>query len=81
MCNPSSPVTSSKTSATALSSYLVEPGNGIPPHEAASAVLQELTSKTESVAILATLAYRLIEAKGLWKGHPDPSVKSAEDLI
>jgi hypothetical protein len=62
-------------------SYLVEPGNGILPHEAASAVLQELASKTESVAILATLAYRLIEAKGLWKGHPDPSVKSAEDLI
>jgi hypothetical protein len=44
-------------------------------------VLQELASKTENVAVLATLAYRLIEAKGLWKGHPDPSVKSAEDLI
>jgi hypothetical protein len=62
-------------------SYLVEPGDGIWPHEAASAVLQELASKTENVAVLATLAYRLIEAKGLWKGHPDPSVKSAEDLI
>jgi hypothetical protein len=62
-------------------SYLVEPGDGILPHEAASAVLQELASKTENVAVLATLAYRLIEAKGLWKGHPDPSVKSAEDLI
>jgi hypothetical protein len=40
-----------------------------------------LASKTEKVAVLATLAYRLIEAKGLWKDHPDPSVKSAEDLI
>jgi hypothetical protein len=46
-------------------SYLVEPGDGILPHEAASAVLQELASKTENVAVLATLAYRLIEAKGL----------------
>ena len=62
-------------------SYLVEPGDGILPHEAASAVLQELASKTENVAVLATLAYRLIESKGLWKGHPDPSVKSAQDLI
>jgi hypothetical protein len=61
--------------------YLVEPGDGIPPHEAASAVLQELVSKTENVVVLATLAYRSIEAKGLWKGHPDPSVKSADDLI
>jgi hypothetical protein len=40
-----------------------------------------LAVKTENVAILAILAYRLIEAKGLWKGHPDPSVKSAEDFI
>ncbi|GAB7364011.1 hypothetical protein MBLNU230_g4569t1 [Neophaeotheca triangularis] len=62
-------------------SSLVEPGGGIPPHEAASAVLQELASKTEKVAVLATLAHRLTEAKALWKGHPDPSVKSAEDLI
>lgn len=62
-------------------SFLVDPGDGVPPHEAASAVLEELASKTESVAVLATLAYRLIEAKGLWKGHPDPNVKSAEDLV
>jgi hypothetical protein len=44
-------------------------------------VLEELASKTEDVAVVATLAYRLIEAKGLWLGHPDPSVKSAKDLI
>lgn len=62
-------------------SYLVDPGDGVLLHEAASAVLGELASKTEDVAVLATLAYRLIEAKGLWKGHPDPSVKSVEDLI
>ena len=62
-------------------SFLVDPGDGVLPHEAASAVLEELASKTENVAIVATLAYRLIEAKGLWKGYPDPSVKSAEDLI
>ena len=62
-------------------SFLLDPGDGVLPHEAASAVLEELASKTEDVAVLATMAYRLIEAKGLWKGHPDPSVKSAEDLI
>jgi hypothetical protein len=62
-------------------SFLVEPGDGVLPYEAASAVLEELASKTEDVAVLATLAYRLIEAKRLWEGHPDPSVKSAEDLI
>jgi hypothetical protein len=62
-------------------SFLVEPGDGVQPHEAASTVLEELSSRTEDVAVLATLAYRLIEAKGLWKGHPDPSVKSAGDLI
>lgn len=62
-------------------SFLVEPGDGVLPHEAASSVLGELASRTENIAVLATLAYRVIEAKGLWKGHPDPSVKSAEDLI
>jgi hypothetical protein len=62
-------------------SFLTDPGDGIPPHEAASAVLEELASKTEEIAIAATMAYRLIEAKGLWKGHPDPSVKSAGDLV
>jgi hypothetical protein len=62
-------------------SFLVEPGDGDLLHEAASAVLGELASKTEDIAVIATLAYRLIEAKGLWKGHPDPSVKSTEDLI
>jgi len=44
-------------------------------------VLEELASKTKDVDVITTLAYRLIEAEGLWKGHPDPSVKSAEDLI
>lgn len=62
-------------------SFLIEPGDGVLPHEAASSVLGELASRTENIAVLATLAYRVIEAKGLWKGHPDPSVKSAEDLI
>jgi hypothetical protein len=62
-------------------SYLVEPEDDISPHQAASAVLQELASKTENIAVLATFAYCLIEAKGLWKGHPDLSMKSAEDLI
>lgn len=61
-------------------SYLVELGDGISPHEAASTVLQELASKTEKVAVLATLAHRLIEAKALWKGHPNPSVKTCRIL-
>jgi hypothetical protein len=62
-------------------SFLIDPGDGVLPYEAASAVLEELAIKTEDVAILATIAYRLIEAKALWKGYPDPSIKSAEDLI
>jgi len=61
--------------------HLVNPGDGVLPYEAATAVLEELAGETENVAILATLAYRLIEARGLWKGHPNPSVKSAEDLV
>jgi hypothetical protein len=46
-------------------SFLVDPGDGVLPYEAASAVLEELAIKTEDVAILATMAYRLIEAKAL----------------
>ena len=46
-------------------SFLVDLGDGVLPHEAASAVLEELASKNEDVAVIATLAYRLIEAKGL----------------
>lgn len=47
-------------------SFLVDPGDGVLPHEAASAVLGELASKTEDVAVLATLAYRLIKKKLLY---------------
>jgi hypothetical protein len=61
--------------------FLVDPGDGVPPHEAASAVLEELASRTEGVAVFATLVYCPIEARGLWKGRPDSSVKFAEDLI
>jgi hypothetical protein len=43
--------------------------------------LKELASKTGDIDAVATLAYRVIEVKALWKGHSDPSVKSAEDLI
>ena len=46
-------------------SFLVDPGDSVLPHEATSTVLEELASKTEDIAIIATLAYRLIDAKGL----------------
>jgi hypothetical protein len=61
--------------------FLVDPGDGVLPHEATSAVLKELASKTGDIAAFATLAYRVIEVRALWKDHPDPSVRSAEDLI
>jgi hypothetical protein len=44
-------------------------------------VLRELASKTGDIAAVATLAYRVTEVRALWKGHPDPNVRSAEDLI
>lgn len=50
-------------------SYLVDPGDGISLYDAASAVLEELAGKTENVAILATLAYRL-RSQGLMERSP-----------
>lgn len=61
--------------------YLREPGDGVAPYEAASAVLEELADKTEDTAFESALVFRYIQAHALWRGHPSSAVQSAEDLI
>lgn len=50
-------------------------------HQAASVVLEELADSTEQAAFTSALVYRYIQAKSLWKGHPDPNVTSAEAFL
>ena len=61
--------------------YLREPGDGVAPYQAASAVLEELADKTEDTAFESALVFRYIQAHGLWRGHPSSAVQSAEDLV
>jgi hypothetical protein len=61
--------------------YLREPGEGIESYEAASTVLEELADKTEESAYESALVFRYIQTHSLWKGHPNSTVRSAEDLI
>lgn len=53
----------------------------IPGHRAASTVLEELADSTEQAALTSALVYRYIQAHSLWKGHPDPTVTSAETFL
>jgi len=64
-----------------LLSFLREPDDGLAPYEAASAVLEELADQTEGTALESAMVFRYIQAHGLWKGHPNPDVQSAKDLI
>lgn len=41
-------------------------------------MLQELADSTDQAALTSALVYRYVQAKSLWKGHPDPKVTSAE---
>jgi hypothetical protein len=50
-------------------------------HRAASIVLEELADSTEQAALTSALVYRYVQAHSLWKGHPDPSVTSAETFL
>lgn len=52
-----------------------------PGHKAASVVLEELADSTEQAALTSALVYRYVQAKSLWKGHPDPKVTSAESFL
>lgn len=56
-------------------------GELLKSHQAASAVLEELADSTEQAAFTSALVYRYIQAKSLWKGHPDPKVTSAEAFL
>lgn len=52
-----------------------------PSYKAASVVLEELADSTEQVALTSALVYRYVQAKFLWKGHPNPKVTSAETFL
>jgi hypothetical protein len=52
-----------------------------PSHKAASVVLEELADSTEQAALTSALVYRYVQAKSLWKGHPDPKVTSVESFL
>ena len=56
-------------------------GETLKSHQAASVVLEELADSTEQAAFTSALVYRYIQAKSLWKGHPDPNVTSAEAFL
>lgn len=56
-------------------------GESLKSHQAASVVLEELADSTEQAAFTSALVYRYIQAKSLWKGHPDPKVISAEAFL
>jgi hypothetical protein len=56
-------------------------GETLKSHQAASVVLEELADSTEQAAFTSALVYRYIQAKSLWKGHPDPDVTSAEAFL
>lgn len=62
-------------------SFLQQPGEDIAPHQAAVSVLEDLADRTEETALDSVLVYRFIQARELWKDHPDPEVQSAEDFV
>lgn len=61
--------------------FLRDPGQGTPHYQAASVVLEELAGRTEETASDALFVYRYIQAHSLWNDHPDPNVRSADDLL
>ncbi|KAK3045661.1 hypothetical protein LTR09_012782 [Extremus antarcticus] len=60
--------------------FLRDPGQGTPHYQSASVVLEELAGRTEETASDALFVYRYIQAHSLWNDHPDPNVRSADDL-
>lgn len=62
-------------------SYLQDPGDGLARYQAASSVLEQLADQTEETAFDSVLVFRYIKAHELWKDHPSPDIRSAEDLV
>jgi hypothetical protein len=62
-------------------SYLQDPGDGLAKHQAASSILEQLADRTEETAYDSVLVFRYIKAYELWKDHPSPDIRSAEDLV
>lgn len=51
---------------------------GVAPHEAATAVLEDLVDETAETASGLALVYRYMEVHEMWKTHRD---RSAEDFV
>lgn len=61
--------------------YLRHPGDDVAPHEAVTAVLEDLADETAESAGGLALVYRYMQAHEMWKSHPDRTVRSAEDFV
>jgi hypothetical protein len=95
ICKPvwnSSPCTSSKTSSfdgsaphnqIALSwmECLDGDNEAFPSHKAASFVLEEFADSTKQAALNSALVYHYIQARSVWKGHPDADVAFANSFL
>jgi hypothetical protein len=62
-------------------SYLQDPGDGLARYQAACSILEQLADQTETAGFDSALVFRYIEAHELWKDHPSPEIRSAEDLV
>jgi hypothetical protein len=62
-------------------SYLQDPGDGLARYQAACSILEQLADQTETAGFDSALVFRYIEAHELWKDHPSPDIRSAEDLV
>lgn len=61
--------------------YLQQPGDGVAPHEAVTAVLEDLADETAETASGLALVYRYMQVHEMWRTHPDRTVRSAEDFV
>ncbi|KAK3669172.1 hypothetical protein LTR78_010948 [Recurvomyces mirabilis] len=61
--------------------YLQRPGEGVAPHEAVTAVLEDLADETAETASGLALVYRYMQVHEMWKTHPDRNIRSAEDFV
>lgn len=55
--------------------------DALPGYRAAKVVLEELADATEHVALTSAFVFRYVKERGLWRGHPDDNVSSAEAFL
>lgn len=61
--------------------YLRQSGDGVAPHEAAAAVLEDIVEETAETAGGLAKVLRYMQVHGMWKTHPDRTIRSAEDFV